>query len=320
MLPILAIPLLASLSLAQELSCSSSLADPCLSPSPGGLFVFRQRHEPDTGGEFGSWGIDGIEVLHCKTHLPQDTITYGPTYTHEELGSYCLKSPLFAGENAFVEAEKQWAQSEVGEGVEEVWERAWNTAGRYISTLSSKCFKKPSKGVGVPQYFAVLQQLGRDHPIGKLLADKAIVPSDDTTYSLGDISEALSIGDHKPVITCDNTTLSAVSWPLVVRGSFQAGSFEAASGLQRASNCPSDGIIYHPSTARPVPTDTASWDSILRPSPRPITLSHDESKVYYRAQQPADPRQKLAMFKEGDSEKDEWKEERAQKKFGRDEL
>ncbi|ODO08797.1 hypothetical protein L198_00530 [Cryptococcus wingfieldii CBS 7118] len=292
MYPQLAV-LLASLAAAQQLSCSAPAPDPCLSPSPGGLFVFRQRHEPDTGGDFGSWGIDGVEVLHCETQLPQDTITYGPTYSHEEVGSYCLKSPLFAGENAFVEAEKEWAQSEVGEGVEEVWERAWNTAGRYISTLSSKCFKKPSKGVGVPQFFAVLQQLNRDHPTGQLLADRAI--------------------------TCDNTTLSAVSWPLAARGSFQEGAFEPASGLERAAGCPSDGIIYQPSTARPVPSETASWDSILRPSPRPITLSHDESKVY-RAQQPADPRQKLAMFKEGNAEKDEWREERAQKKFGRDEL
>ncbi|ODO08050.1 hypothetical protein I350_03633 [Cryptococcus amylolentus CBS 6273] len=312
MYPQLAV-LLASLAAAQQLSCSAPAPDPCLSPSPGGLFVFRQRHEPDTGGDFGSWGIDGVEVLHCETQLPQDTITYGPTYSHEEVGSYCLKSPLFVGENAFVEAEKEWAQSEVGEGVEEVWERAWNTAGRYISTLSSKCFKKPSKGVGVPQFFAVLQQLNRDRPTGQLLANRAIIPSDDTTYSLRDISEALSI------ITCDNTTLSAVSWPLVARGSFQEGAFEPASGLERAAGCPSDGIIYQPSTARPVPTETASWDSILRPSPRPITLSHDESKVY-RAQQPADPRQKLAMFKEGDAEKDEWREERAQKKFVRDEL
>ena len=47
-------------------SCSTESlkdADSCCSPSPAGLFVFRQRFEPDVGGEMGSWGIDGLEVL-----------------------------------------------------------------------------------------------------------------------------------------------------------------------------------------------------------------------------------------------------------------
>jgi ribonuclease T2 len=61
------------------------------------------------------------------------------------------------GEEGIERAEGEWAQSEVGEGVEEVWERAvrssslklpvkeiglmreWNTAGRYISTLATSC-------------------------------------------------------------------------------------------------------------------------------------------------------------------------------------
>ena len=43
---------------------------------------------------------------------------------HEEIASLCLKSKLFGGEDGFTKAEREWAQSEVGEGVEEVWERA----------------------------------------------------------------------------------------------------------------------------------------------------------------------------------------------------
>ena len=53
-------------------SCSSESlkhdADSCCSPSPAGLFVFRQRFEPDVGGEMGSWGIDGLEVSQ-SAHL-----------------------------------------------------------------------------------------------------------------------------------------------------------------------------------------------------------------------------------------------------------
>ena len=50
----------------QVKSCSgeSKGADPCCSPSAG-LFVFRQRFEPDGEGDMGTWGIDGLEVLEC---------------------------------------------------------------------------------------------------------------------------------------------------------------------------------------------------------------------------------------------------------------
>lgn len=46
-------------------SCSTEVrdVDPCCSPNPGGLFIFRQKFEPDVGPEMGSWGIDGLEVL-----------------------------------------------------------------------------------------------------------------------------------------------------------------------------------------------------------------------------------------------------------------
>ena len=52
--------------------------------------------------------------------------TFGPTYSHEEIASFSLKSHLFDDEG-FFRAENEWAQSEVGEGVAEVWERAVST-------------------------------------------------------------------------------------------------------------------------------------------------------------------------------------------------
>jgi ribonuclease T2 len=45
-------------------------------------------------------------------------------YSHEEIASFCLQSQVIGGEEGFAKAEKEWAQSEVGEGVEEVWERS----------------------------------------------------------------------------------------------------------------------------------------------------------------------------------------------------
>ncbi|KIR77274.1 hypothetical protein I305_01161 [Cryptococcus gattii E566] len=212
--------LILGFSQAQELSCPSSKVniDPCLSPSPGGLFVFRQRFEPDVGGDFGSWSIDGLEILTCDTQQPQNGTAYAPTYSHEEIGSFCLKSILFSEENSFANAEKAWAQSEVGEGVEEVWERAWNKAGRFISTFHTKCYKDAQRGNG-------------------------ITPSEDISYSLAELTSALTMGGDFPVVICDNATLSTILWPLLVRGSFAMGTFESTSMLQRESNCPKDGIM-----------------------------------------------------------------------------
>ena len=52
---------------ADYVSCSpeasSDEPDGCCVPTPGGLFLFRQRFEAEVGGDAGSWGIDGIDVL-----------------------------------------------------------------------------------------------------------------------------------------------------------------------------------------------------------------------------------------------------------------
>ncbi len=46
---------------ANAVSCSAKGVDACCVPSAG-LFVFRQRFEPDAGDN-GSWGIEGLDVL-----------------------------------------------------------------------------------------------------------------------------------------------------------------------------------------------------------------------------------------------------------------
>ena len=58
---------------ASILSCSSeaATADPCEIPMPGGLFVFRQRFEPDVG-DAGSWNIQGLDVLEYVSR-PQNS-------------------------------------------------------------------------------------------------------------------------------------------------------------------------------------------------------------------------------------------------------
>ena len=44
-------------------------------------------------------------------------------------------------------------------------------------------------------------------------------------------------------ITCDNTTLFSVLWPLNVLGTYQSGDFLPSHDYSRKSNCPADGIM-----------------------------------------------------------------------------
>ena len=71
-------------------------------------------------------------------------------------------------------------------------------------------------------------------------------------------------------------------------------------------------------------TTTNTFDPIYRPTPRPITKSHDESRLYYQQHSEQevkreDPR-KLGIFKAKAEEREEQKMERPHAAYWRDEL
>ncbi|CAK9786115.1 hypothetical protein CC85DRAFT_283779 [Cutaneotrichosporon oleaginosum] len=263
-------------------SCSANAkgADPCCVPAAG-RFVFRQRFEPDAD-DSGSWQIEGLDVLECDG---SPATRGGPKRIHEEIGSLCARTKGFDVE----ENEGAWAASEVGEGVEEVWERTWNTAGRFVTSF---CEGNPD----VPRFFEELLSLHKRMKIGAALEHADIVPSADTMYRLADIESALT-PYGTPILICNNVTLTHVYWPLHARGNL-AGWVAAEPGSLK-STCPGEGIVYPPATVV-LPT-SSSWDPIYRPSMRPITLSHDEAKrVKY--EEPGNPsKKKLGFFKYHDA-------------------
>ncbi|EIW70657.1 hypothetical protein TREMEDRAFT_68158 [Tremella mesenterica DSM 1558] len=296
--------LLATVVTATDLiSCSAQAAKahPCAVPHPGGLMVFRQRFEPDVGGDQGSWGIDGLQVLEsyvtCDLEdggpVTTNAEPFAPAYDHEHVASFTHRSELFGGEESVLRAEAEWAQSEVGEGVEEVQERTWNTAGRWISTFAPSC--SPARREG-----------------------EEITPSADTTYSLFELVAALTFNDFKPVVTCVNYTLSTILWPLNVGGKFQENNFIPSSKFSLQSTCPPEGIIYPPSITLPPMTTSYTWDPLTRPTPRPITLSYDESKVYTPGLE-LNPK-RLRAFKDYEEERLEEKESKVIRQYPRDEL
>ncbi|KAJ9102531.1 hypothetical protein QFC21_002932 [Naganishia friedmannii] len=209
-------------------SCSedATSVDDCCVNRPGGLMLFRQRFEPDEGDE-GKWGIDGLEIMN-----------------QEQVGSFCARSARIGPE--YESYENEWAASEVGESVEEIWER------------------------NVPLFFAALHQLHDSLPTYQLLADSNITPSQDTTYSLDEVIAALSVSGFNPSLTCSNETLTAVHWPINSIGPFQDTTFAPSDfdGSSR-SNCPSDGIVYPPAE-QIFRTAEYTWDPMAKPSMRPL--------------------------------------------------
>ncbi|KAL1407015.1 hypothetical protein Q8F55_006428 [Vanrija albida] len=285
MLALALLPLVSGLATAATcspdvVSCSADAkgADPCC-VATAGLFVFTQRFEPDEG-DAGAWSIDGVEVLECDGSKVKRAVS--KRKTHEEIGSATHNSAVIDA-NA---AERAWAQSEVGEGVEELWERSWNTAGRYVSTICDG---------DVAPFFASVYDLHKGIPTAELLNNADISPSDDTTYALSDIIGALSHRGHQPILTCDEATLISVSWPVHVKGKLTG--FVPAS-VDRKSSCPAEGIIYPPSLVVHATTTKYTFDPIHRPTMRPITLSHDESRqVKYDEAEEAKKAVKLGFFK-----------------------
>lgn len=134
------LPVLAAVSRAQcsdIVSCSPQAngADPCCVPKAG-LFLLKQTFDPEAGDE-GSWGIESVEVLECVGDVELSNArcdgtpatAASPKLTHEDIARLCASTLDDA-------AERAWAQSEVGEGLEEAWERSVR-AGFCQSTDSS---------------------------------------------------------------------------------------------------------------------------------------------------------------------------------------
>lgn len=99
--------------------------------------------------------------------LPRIPPSSPRSYDHERIASFCARSATIGPE--YESYEDEWAASEVGEGVEEIWDRSvslvhrgrrhernlrlamlqWRVSGRQISTLEPKCFNAYEEGVEV---------------------------------------------------------------------------------------------------------------------------------------------------------------------------
>lgn len=223
-------------------------------------------------------------------------------------------------------------------------DKQWNTAGRFVSSLCD--------GDGdVPRFFDALLALHKRLKVGEALehagvsnltfshsshfsihsfspsssdpADTQIAPSSDVTYSLSDIDAALSpFGPATPI--CAANTLTHIYWPLNARGNLAGFVSDPSPKPALKSNCPAQGIIYPPAAV--IQATPTTWDPIYKPTMRPITLSHDESRrVKYDDEKEEEAgegkmrqKKKLGFFKRQDQRRAG--DEHGHEQYARDEL
>lgn len=77
---------------------------------------------------------------------------------------------------------------------------------------------------------------------------------------------------------------------------------------------------YPPATTIAPPPPEPTWDEIRRPAPRPITKTHDESRLYYQTEVAKEDPRKLEAFRAYEELKGEGKVEKAERYYLRDEL
>ncbi|KAJ9112539.1 hypothetical protein QFC19_000554 [Naganishia cerealis] len=278
--------------------------------------------------------------MNCDgTPVPRIPPSAPRAYSQEQVGSFCARAARIGPE--YESYESEWAASEVGEGVEEIWERnvgtslsecnrlgryhdtqtptllhsssQWRVSGRQISTLEPRCF-------------------------GSYETGQEITPSEDITYSLNELVDALSISGFTPYLTCINDTLSAIHWPVNTIGPFQDTTFAPShfDGSSR-SNCPSNGIVYPPAEQIFRPSDY-TWDPMARPTMRPLmqvtrasapagaSVTEVADEAGAKAFAPHEKqvvRKKLGLFKEKDRKMQDQRERQFDddaKRHKRDEL
>jgi ribonuclease T2 len=92
--------------------------------------------------------LDTIRLYSCDgNQIPPTPSAASPqSYTQEEIHSFILRSPLYGSESVYEGWENDWTRGEVGEGLEEVWERSWATGGKLVSTLRAECLDGYERG------------------------------------------------------------------------------------------------------------------------------------------------------------------------------
>ena len=236
-----------------ELSCHNTTAQEnlCCFNSPGGALLQTQFWDtnPPTGPD-DSWTLHGLWPDNCDG-------TYEANCDPRRAYTNITEILQAAGADETLEIMQKYWKDYKGDD-ESFWEHEWSKHGTCISTLDPPCYADYQPTEEVPIFFNRTVSLFQSLPSYDFLSEAGITPSTSKTYTSAEIQAALSKHHGQEVyLGCSGGALNEIWYFFNVRGTLEAGSFEASVPLAK-SKCPATGVKYLPKRSGASPTGTAT--------------------------------------------------------------
>ncbi|KAJ8084526.1 hypothetical protein PM082_003298 [Marasmius tenuissimus] len=192
---------------------------------------------PPTGPS-DSWTIHGLWPDNCDGSFEESC---DPSRAYTDIPSL-LTSQGASDTLSFIQ--EFWKNNNGDD--EGLWEHEWAKHGTCMSTLRTSCLPSGSpRGAEAVAYFQTVVKLFKSLPTYTWLASQGITPSSTATYTLSQLTSALTAasGGFKPALQCSGSNLNSISWYYNLKGSVIDGNFVPISS-PISSTCPSTGIKY----------------------------------------------------------------------------
>nr|BAF94337.1 ribonuclease T2 [Lenzites betulinus]BAG12851.1 ribonuclease T2 [Lenzites betulinus] len=225
-------------------SCQNSTptADLCCFEAPGGLIMQTQFWDADPPrGPSDSWTIHGLWPNNCDGTFAENC---DPSRDYTDIAGLLTDQ---GAEDTLDFMQTYWVDFE-GKN-EEFWEHEWKTHGTCYSTLDPSCLPSDSPtGAEAVAFFETVVKLFKTLPTYDLLTDAGISPTEEKTFTLKELTDALSAATGvTPALNCDGKKLNAIEWYFNLKGSVIDGEFIPIDAISKGS-CRESGIEYLPKT------------------------------------------------------------------------
>ncbi|KAG2156673.1 ribonuclease T2 [Suillus bovinus] len=254
-----------------QYSCENTtvLKNSCCNVVQGGLVLQAQYWDTYTGLEShgqllpkGSWSIHGLLPVNCDGTSGQYcdlSRQYDPKPSPSTLPNGTVITPYkgpsvrtfldeFDHSDLLYYMDRFWINQ--GAPNEELWAQEFSKHGTCTSTFDVACYEPGyKKHQEVVNFFETVVKVFQKYPTFYKLASAGIVPSNTTTYTRAQITDALysQIGAD-PWLGCrDGTVLEEIQYFHHVMGSEQYGDFKILDSII-PSTCAEYGIWYYERT------------------------------------------------------------------------
>ncbi|KAJ5547984.1 hypothetical protein N7513_005218 [Penicillium frequentans] len=229
----------------EVLSChnTTAVSDMCCFNYPGGSLLQVQFWDTDPSvGPTDSWTIHGLWPDYCDGDYGEDCDTSREASDIETILEDQGRTELLEYMNTY------WLSDD--ETANEFWAHEWNTHGTCINTIEPSCYTDYTDNEEIGDFFQEVVDLFKTLDTYTALSDAGITPTDDATYTLAEIQDALGDihGGYEVTLLCDDDYLYEVYYYFNVYGSAVNGTYEPATPLED-SDCPTKGIKYVPKSS-----------------------------------------------------------------------